>query len=224
MPSAPATSDASLSLTDGRLRATRGDPRICLAILDGPVDLSHPALATARLSVVETLVPAKADDGPAARHGTHVASIIFGRDEIVGIAPDCRGLIVPIFGTGQDGKLTMCSQIDLARAILQAVDAGAHILNISGGQFSSTGSPDPLLEAAIRRCEERNVLVVAAAGNDGCACLHVPAALGSVLSVGAMDEDGNPLPSSNWGALYREQGILAPGKDIPGAIPGGGIG
>jgi cyanobactin maturation PatA/PatG family protease len=205
-------------------RTTRGDPRVCLAVLDGPVDLSHRSLAGAQLSVIETLVSTSADDGPAARHGTHVASIIFGRGELDGIAPDCRGLIVPIFGTGPDGELAMCSQIDLARAILQAIEAGANIINISGGQFTPTGNSDPLLEAAVRRCHERDVLVVAAAGNDGCACLHIPAALNSVLSVGAMDESGSPLPSSNWGSLYREQGILAPGKDIPGAIPGGGIG
>lgn len=40
----------------------------------------------------------------------------------------------------------------------------------------------------------------------------------------AMDKNGNPLPSSNWGAAYGRQGILAPGEDIPGALPGGGTG
>jgi cyanobactin maturation PatA/PatG family protease len=63
---------------------------------------------------------------------------------------------------------------------------------------------------------------VAAAGNDGCDCLHVPAALESVLAVGAMDLSGNPISFSNWGQVYRSQGILAPGEDILGAIPGGG--
>lgn len=224
-PAAPTGATApDWSMSQALRRVSRGDARVCLAVLDGPVDLAHRSLAGARLDVLETLVSATADDGPAARHGTHVASIIFGRGEIAGIAPDCRGLIVPIFGTGPDGELAMCSQIDLARAILQAIEAGANIVNISGGQFTPSGNSDPLLEAAIRRCDERNVLVIAAAGNDGCACLHVPAALDSVLSVGAMDETGSPLQSSNWGSLYREQGILAPGKDIPGAIPGGGIG
>jgi hypothetical protein len=33
-----------------------------------------------------------------------------------------------------------------------------------------------------------------------------------------------PLAISNWGAAYRLQGILAPGKDILGAVPGGGTG
>jgi len=34
--------------------------------------------------------------------------------------------------------------------------------------------------------------------------------------------DGTPLDFSNWGELYRRQGLLAPGRDIRGALPGGG--
>src|SRR5436305_1762547 len=67
-------------------------------------------------------------------------------------------------------------------------------------------------------------IIVAAAGNEGCECLHVPAALPSVLAVGAMDSQGKPLESSNWGGPYRQQGILAPGERIAGALPGGGVG
>jgi cyanobactin maturation PatA/PatG family protease len=65
-------------------------------------------------------------------------------------------------------------------------------------------------------------LIVAAAGNDGCDCLHVPAALPNVLAVGAMDRQGNPMDFSNWGEIYQQQGILAPGEQILGAKPGGG--
>ena len=61
----------------------------------------------------------------------------------------------------------MCSQVDLARAILQAVDRGAHVINISGGQLLASGSAEPLLDMAIRTCAERNVVVIAAAGNPG---------------------------------------------------------
>lgn len=64
---------------------------------------------------------------------------------------------------------------------------------------------------------------MAAAGNDGCDCLHVPAALPNVLAVGAMDARGHPLDFSNWGPTYQNQGILAPGQDILGAKPGGGM-
>ncbi len=66
------------------------------------------------------------------------------------------------------------------------------------------------------------MLLVAAAGNDGCECLHVPAALPTVLAVGAMDDRGQPMDFNNWGEAYQAQGILAPGENILGAQPGGG--
>jgi hypothetical protein len=40
-----------------------------------------------------------------------------------------------------------------------------------------------------------------------------------VLAVGACDLNGRPLPFSNFGDAYLENGILAPGKDVKGASP-----
>ncbi len=202
---------------------TWGHPDICLAILDGPVDQAHPSLHASRLDRIETMISGNSDHGPAAQHGTHVTSIIFGRHggPLKGIAPHCRGLIVPIFNDGPDGSIAPCSQLDLARAITQAVQAGAHVINVSGGEYSPSGSAHPLLTEAIESCVEQNVLIVAAAGNEGCECLHIPGAVPSVLAVGAMDGRNRPLDFSNWGPAYRSQGILAPGENILGAVPGG---
>src|SRR5690349_877916 len=85
---------------------TLGDPLVVVAVLDGPVDRGHRALAGARLEVVESTVPAAPDPGVAAtRHGTAVASLIFGRHSpdspVLGMAPGCRGLVVPIFGDAE---------------------------------------------------------------------------------------------------------------------------
>ncbi|KAB8318709.1 PatA/PatG family cyanobactin maturation protease [Tolypothrix campylonemoides VB511288] len=200
-----------------------GDPGICVAVLDGPVDQSHPCFDGANLTPLPTLVSGVADRGSASQHGTHVASVIFGQHDspVHGVAPHCRGLIIPVFADGRDG-LAPCSQIDLARAITQAVEQGANVINISGGQLVASAESDRLLANAVRLCEENNVLIVAAAGNDGCDCLHVPAALESVLAVGAMDVQGNPIGFSNWGEAYQSQGILALAENILGAIPGGG--
>jgi cyanobactin maturation PatA/PatG family protease len=223
--SGPAFSAADLHDAVPGLRAlqnvTLGDPDICIAILDGPVDVSHPCFVGANLKRVETLVQDGASDGPRSRHGTHVTSLIFGQpgSPVVGVAPRCRGLIVPVFSDVQEGHL---SQLDLARAIEQAVEEGAHIINISGGERSPTGETDGFLARALERCYASNVLVVAATGNDGCECLHVPAASPSVLAVGAMDASGEPLESSNWGAAYGSNGVLAYGQNIRGAAPGGG--
>src|SRR5262249_16049171 len=81
----------------------------------------------------------------------------------------------------------------------------------------------PMLEGVGRDCHRIGVLIIAAAGNQGCECLHIPAALDAVLAVGAMNAAGEPLPFSNWGEAYAEQGLLAPGENIIGAQAGGGI-
>jgi cyanobactin maturation PatA/PatG family protease len=202
--------------------AMLGDPGICVAVLDGPVDLSHPCFAGANVRRLDTLVQDPAGPGPMSVHGTHVTSLIFGQpgSPITGIAPRCRGLIAPVFRDFDERRL---SQLDLARAIEQAVQEGAHVINISGGQQAPEGQAEGMLERALRLCEDNNVLVVAAVGNDGCPCLHVPAAVPSVLGAGALGADGKPLETSNWGEAYRSNGILAPGENIKGAAPGGGI-
>ncbi len=201
-----------------------GAPNVCVAVLDGTVDQTHSCFDGARLSWIETLVSGECNQKSASHHGTHIASIIFGQhsSSVPGIAPNCRGLLIPVFASGVENSLVPCSQIDLARAITQAVEQGANVINISGGQLAASAESDQLLANAVRLCRENNVLIVAATGNDGCDCLHVPAALESVLAVGAMDGQGNPIEFSNWGKAYQAQGILALGENILVAVPGGG--
>lgn len=201
---------------------TQGDSQICVAVLDGLVDRVHPCFDGANLTQLPTLVQGEANpEGMMSKHGTHVTSVIFGQhgSSVWGIAPQCRGLIIPVFA--DEGR--RLSQLDLSRAIEEAVLNGAHIINISGGQLTDYGEAEDLLSKAVDLCEKSNVLIIAAAGNDGCKCLHVPAALPMVLAVGAIDNLGKPMEFSNWGEAYQTQGILAPGEDILGAKPGGGV-
>ncbi|NEN90444.1 MAG: PatA/PatG family cyanobactin maturation protease [Okeania sp. SIO3H1] len=200
---------------------TKGNSEVCVAVLDGLVDLKHPCFAGANLTQLLTLVEGEASPTEQMSvHGTHVASIIFGQPEssVSGIAPHCRGLIVPIFSDSRH----RVSQLDLARAIEQAVNAGANIINISGGELTDDGEAEDWLNHAVNLCRDNNVLLIAAVGNDGCECLHIPAALPAVLAVGAMGENGQPLDYSNWGQTYQTQGILALGENILGAQPEGG--
>jgi cyanobactin maturation PatA/PatG family protease len=204
---------------------TLGNEQILTAILDGECDRSHPSLAGAKLTQLDSLVPKVSSQGLATQHGTHITSIIFGQHHggVQGIAPQCRGLSIPIFTDGKNNSIAPCSQIDLARAILSAANHGVHIINISGGQLTPSGEADPLLANAVRHCAEQNILIIAAVGNDGCDCLHIPGAIPSVLAVGAMNAEGIPLDFSNWGERYRTQGLLALGEAIVGAKLGGGI-
>lgn len=203
---------------------TMGEEDICIAILDGPVDLSHACFKGAALTQVTLPGSPSPGTGETLRHGTHVASIVFGQtgSPVQGVAPGCKGIVVPVFNEGDDGRVLPCTQETLAQGIMLAVQQGAHVINISGGMLTPSEKAEGKLADAICYCEEKGILVVAAAGNDGCQCSHIPAAVSTVLSVGSEDRQGLPMAFSNWGDAYREHGILAPGEFIHGAVPGGG--
>ena len=211
------------------LRAlTIGNPQIKIAVLDGPVDLEHPCFNTSGNSLepfAYDRVQPSASVGLAKNHGTAVCSLIFGKpgSMVEGVAPGCSGLIIPIYSENDKGEFTSASQAGLAAAINTAVEKGANIINISGGEFSKYGDAEFLLKKAIDDCYKAGVLIVAATGNEGCRCLHVPAADNQVLAVGSMDENGNPTPETNFGDHYKVNGIIAPGKNLTAALPGGKI-
>src|SRR5262249_14745814 len=147
-------------------RKTLGDPDVCIAIIDSRVDLSHPSLAGANVrEVMPTWLRSVMGPGGTS-HGTHVASVIFGQPggPVEGIAPRCRGIIIPVYGERDDGELRPCSQSDLGRAISLALGEGAHLINISGGELIEPGDVDPLLEKIVRSCDQQDVAVVAATG------------------------------------------------------------
>jgi cyanobactin maturation PatA/PatG family protease len=204
-----------------------GDPNIKIAVLDGPVDLKHECFNQQTSTKLQQEVGAIHPSsllGLAAKHGTAVYSLIFGKpgSPVEGIAPGCSGLVIPIYSQHENGGFSSASQVVLARAIELAIEQGAHIINISGGQFSKTGDPDLFLKQAIEKCYKAGILIVAASGNDGCSCLHVPAADKQVFAVGSMDEDGIPTKQTNYGHSYLLNGILAPGKNLTAARAGGG--
>ena len=205
----------------------RGNAEISIAVLDGPVDLQHSCFNVSGgiLMPLDSMeVVPSAAIGLALNHGTAVCSLIFGKhgSEVEGVAPGCKGLIIPIYSEDEKGNFSSASQLDLARAIEKAIEKGANIINISGGQYSKTGDPDLFLKHAIEKCFKKGILIVAATGNEGCNCLHVPAADKQVLAVGSMDENGEPTSETNFGVSYQLNGILAQGKGLRAARAGGG--
>lgn len=201
--------------------AGNGSPAIKIGVVDGVPDLEHPALRTAALDVLAAMIPPDAREPDA--HATGICSIIFGAaDAVRGLAPGCSGLALPIFfGRRAEARVRPASQLDLARAIAFALEQDVSIINVSAGQKVASPEADAHLEQALAHCAERRVLLVAAAGNDGCACLHLPAAASTALAVGALSSAGLPLEASNWAEPYQRNGLLAPGDGLPVAVPGG---
>jgi Subtilase family len=183
-----------------------GHNEILVGVIDGIPDLGCETLAGERISTEATMAAGLA--GQSDVHGTEICSLIFGKD--FGIASGCRGLVLPIFfPDAHGGRPGRASQMDIARALYIAAERGVAIANVSAGQKTSTREAVRHLEDALGLCQRRRILVVAAAGNDGCACLHVPAAVPTVLAVVAMDDSGNPIKQSNWGESYAANGLLS---------------
>jgi thermitase len=111
-------------------------------------------------------------------HGTAMATLIAGSDaQVGGVAPAARLLDIRV--ADREG---VSSTALLASGIVRAVDLGARVINVSLG----TEARSPVLMEAIRYAQDRNILIVAAAGNEQQTALAYPAALPGVLSVGAV--------------------------------------
>ena len=150
-------------------------------------------------------------------HGTHVSGVIAAArdgDALTGVAYGSQLMVLRALDDRGVG-----STQDIAAAVRYAVDNGADIVNLSLG-----GARSPALEAAVQYAAQRGVLIVAAAGNDGGESPNSPAslsgALSSVISVGAVDQAGQPAAFTNRGGGAVQ--IVAPGVRIGSTVPGGG--
>jgi len=161
-------------------------------------------------SLYTTIAPDN-DPQDEAGHGTHVAGIIAAENNALGVRGVATGVkimpvkVLDIQGTGFDS--------DIVSGIEYAVDNGANIINLSLGSSTASNA----LKAGIDYAVAHNVLVVAAAGNEySFSKPSYPAAYDSVVSVGAITEDGFKADFSNWGKVD----VVAPGDDINSTIPG----
>ena len=164
--------------------------------------------------------------GPGPDHGTHVAGIIAGARNARGndgiAAPHARIMAVRAVPDGDERDK------DVANAIRYAVDAGAQIINMSFGKGFSPGKG--LVDAAVRYADERGVLMIHAAGNDGHdleAERNFPTPeysdggrAANWITVGASywKPDSLAASFSNYGKTKVD--VFAPGVDILSAAPG----
>ena len=136
---------------------------------------------------------------PVAGHGTFIAGIIER------IAPGCAIEVVRVLHWQGDGnESTIVETID---QIAQLQNPPA-FLNLSFGGY--VWEQAPMLSAAVLRAQQRGIVVVASAGNDGTCRPSYPAAIPGVVSVGAIGPDG-PAWFSNYGSWVR---ACAPGVDV----------
>jgi subtilisin len=146
-------------------------------------------------------------------HGTHCAGIAGAIDNyegVVGVGPDVTLHAVKVLDHNGSGSYS-----DIAAGIEWTADQGYEVGSLSlGGDHSST------LYDAVVYAYERDVTLVAAAGNDGpCSdCVSYPAAYDEVIAVSATDRYDNLADFSSTGPEIE---LAAPGKDIYSTYVGG---
>ncbi|MFJ9522771.1 type VII secretion-associated serine protease mycosin [Kitasatospora sp. NPDC101801] len=200
-----------------------------VAVIDTGVDVANPQLRGKVVDTPSSLVD-KSNNQPVpgtsvndqVGHGTKVAGIIAARKVagigFSGLAPDAT--IVTYRQNDSQGNGDVFS---LVKAIKDAVARGVGVINISqdvrateaGGNFPGRAE----LEAALKEAENRNVVVVASSGNDGLEADTYPAAIETVLAVGASDRNNERATFSQYGEFVD---VVAPGVEMLSTVPGGG--
>lgn len=192
-------------------RVSRGDAKVPLAILDTGIDTSHPEftgrLHAASRNILAPGQPPEDDYG----HGNHVAGVAAAAADngigVAGVAPAAHLMIVKIMdanGRGDDATF--------AAGLIHAVDSGARVVSMSFG----AGRRSPLFEEALRYALERDVVLVASAGNDNVRNdrdkrPHLPSTFPGVIEVAATDGRDRKASFSNYGDTVS---VAAPGVDI----------
>ena len=210
---------------------SKGEPNIVIGIIDGPVQLNHPAfqrsrIRTARDSQMNTC---KNASSIACSHGTFVAGILCAERGLSApaICPNCEIILNPVFMEEKDNTdkkdilFPSTTPEELAIAIIDTVNAGARVINLSLGlSLSSLAEYDKLLEA-YDYALHKSVIIIVAAGNQG--------SIGNIslinhrwiVPVAACDENGHLDPTSNFGPSIGNRGLMAPGVNVMSTSPSG---
>jgi hypothetical protein len=176
-----------------------------IAVIDTAIDETHPALKGAIAGQFDAMpgVEVTARD-----HGTSVAGLIAGTGEFPGMAPGAKIYHARAF---EGGRSTM-------DVILAALDwaAGQDVRIIN---MSFVGPKNDLLEEACAAARERDIVLVAAAGNNGPKAPYgYPAAYDGVIAVTATDEKDQIMAQANRGPYVF---VSAPGVNVIAPVGGG---
>ncbi|RZN16089.1 MAG: peptidase S8 [Methanosarcinales archaeon] len=199
---------------------TTGRPEVTVGLIDGPIAVSNPDLAGENIQEIpgSTSGTCSQFDSAACGHGTFVAGILRGRRSSAApaICPDCTMLVRPIFSetASSNREMPNATPDELAAAIVDCIEAGAHVLNLSVALMQPSSKGEHELEEALDYAAMRGVIIVAAAGNQGTIGSSAITRHPWVIPVAACDIWGRPINQSNLGNSIGRRGLSAPGDSI----------
>ena len=204
---------------------TSGSPAVRIGLIDGPVSLDHPHFAKANvLAVADSRRACRVGGSEACRHGTLVAGVLVSEkgSGAPAICPRCTLLIRPIFFEEEPAttQLPAASMDEVALAIVETIDAGAHILNLSVALTEPSSQAERRMHEALDYAARRGVIVVAAAGNRATLGSSVITRHPWVVPVTACDLHGRPMADTTLSHSAGKRGVAAPGIGVVSLSPG----
>jgi thermitase len=215
------SSDADIDAPEGWDAAGLGgfptSGGVKVGVIDTGFDRTHPDLAgklagcATSYSAGVTVVNGVCDDDNG--HGTHVSGTIAANTNndagVAGVAFNSRIVSCKALATAAGTGLTS----DIANCLNWTSNQGVRVISMSlGGGESAT------LQTAVRNAAAKDILLIAAAGNDGDSTANYPAAYSEVMSVAATDHDDQRASFSNANADVE---IAAPGVNTQSTFLGG---
>ncbi len=175
---------------------------IKIAIFDSGIDLNNKDIkVSGGVSFIEGINSYGDDNG----HGTAMAGILttnMQKNNFSGTAPEIELYSVKVLNKDGIGNYS-----NVIKGIDWAIDNQINIITLSLGGYEYS----QVLRDAIDKAIANNILVIAAAGNDGADNIMYPAAYPEVISVGALNSNMQIADFSNYGEGID---LLAPGEGI----------
>jgi len=197
---------------------TLGSAQTKIAILDTGVSVSHPDLAGKVIKSKDFVESASGSDDRWG-HGTNVAGLAAAATNnskgVAGVGYNAvllNGKVLDDTGSG--------SVFSLIDGVYWAVDNGATVISmsLSGGDSCDPNPLEDLFDTGVNELRDalnyawsQNVVLVAAASNDGNTTKHWPAACPNVLAVANTDQNDNKVASSSYGTWVD---VAAPGANV----------
>ncbi len=175
----------TLNIPDANILSTGSS--VGVAVIDAGINMTHPALSSTTVSGFDYVdndpIAEDVTGTPATGHGTFVSGVI----KLV--APGAISKSYRVLDTAGSGN-----GYTIAEAVLQAIEDSCKVINLS----IVMNGKHPTLDDAVEFARNNNVIVVAAAGNDGDETEKFPASDSYTLSVAGLDTTNHKADFSNY--------------------------
>lgn len=179
--------------------------KVKVAVLDSGIDMTDNVVVAERRNFISDRPVELPLIEDLCGHGTSVASILVGTktdSDVQGVNSNVELYSARVLDEYKQAPISR-----VVEAIYWAIEKDVDIINISFG----TQTYSDALRTSIEAATDKGILVVAAAGNHGSNNVDYPAAFDNVLSVGAINAEGD---ISSFSSTGDKVDVVAPGEAV----------